>query len=93
MRKSYSLLVVLWFLLLLPVVTQAANTNVQRITKEELKSKIERGEDILILDVRTGGSYTGSKVKIKGAVRMAPDAVDVWSKSLPKDKEIITYCT
>jgi rhodanese-related sulfurtransferase len=92
MRKSYSLFVVLWFLLL-PVVAQAANTNVQRITKEELKSKIDRGEDILILDVRTGGSYTDSKIKIKGATRFAPNNVDIWSTNLPKDKEIITYCT
>lgn len=70
----------------------AADQNA-RITKEELRAKMDRGEDILILDVRTGGSYNSSKVKIKGAVRMDPYAADAWADKLPKDKEIITYCT
>ena len=26
-------------------------------------------------------------------MRFAPNDVDAWSKNLPKDKEIITYCT
>jgi len=54
---------------------------------------MDKGEDILVLDVRTGMSYTGSKTKIKGSMRMAPNDIEVWSKNLPKDKEIITYCT
>ncbi|MEK6726995.1 MAG: rhodanese-like domain-containing protein [Deltaproteobacteria bacterium] len=47
----------------------------------------------MLLDVRTGSSYGGSKVKIKGAMRIAPDEVETRYKELTKDKEIITYCT
>lgn len=92
MKKLLSTLAALC-LLLLPIISFAADISVPRITKEELKAKMDKGEDILILDVRTGGSYGGSKVKIKGAVRMSPDTADIWYKDLPKNKEIITYCT
>lgn len=92
MRKLYALVVILG-LMVLPTAIYAVDTSVPRIAKEDLKAKMERGEDILILDVRTGGSYSGSKVKIKGAMRMPPGEVDMWSKNLPKHKEIITYCT
>ena len=92
MKKMYAFIVVLGFLIL-PIIALAADDNVPRITKEELKAKMDKGEEVLVLDVRTGGSYTGSKIKIKEAIRFAPNDIDVWSKNLPKDKEIITYCT
>lgn len=92
MKTMYTFIVILGFFIL-PIIAHAADGGVPRITKEELKAKIEKGEDILILDVRTGASFNNSKVKIKGAMRMSPDEVDVWSKNLPKDKKVITYCT
>ncbi len=92
MRKFYALMVILGFMVS-PAIIHAADMSALRITMEELKAKMDKGEDVLILDVRTGGSYSGSTVKIKGAMRFAPNDVEVWSKNLPKNKEIITYCT
>ena len=92
MKRMYTLIIVLG-IMFLPAIALAADDGVPRIAKEELKAKMDKGEDILILDVRTGASYNGSNVKIKGAMRFAPNDVDAWSKNLPKDKEIITYCT
>ena len=92
MKRVYTLIIALG-IMFLPAIAIAADDGVPRITKEELKAKMDKGEDILILDVRTGASYNGSNVKIKGAMRFAPNDVDAWSKNLPKDKEIITYCT
>ena len=92
MERLYKLIIAV-SIMFLPAIALAADDNVPRITKEELKAKMDKGEDILVLDVRTGMSYTGSKTKIKGSMRMAPNDIEVWSKNLPKDKEIITYCT
>lgn len=92
MKRLYQLIIAV-IIMFLPVIALTADDGVPRIAKEELKTKMEQGEDILVLDVRTGMSYTGSKTKIKGAIRFAPNDIDVWSKNLPKDKEIITYCT
>jgi len=91
MKRVYTLIISLC--IMLSAIALAADGGVPRIAKEELKAKMDKGEDILILDVRTGASYNGSNVKIKGAMRFAPNDVDAWSKNLPKDKEIITYCT
>jgi len=79
--------------LLLPNFAFAADDGVPRITKEELKTKMDKGQDIILLDVRTGRSYDGSNVKIKGAMRISPDEVETRYKELAKDKEIVTYCT
>jgi formylglycine-generating enzyme required for sulfatase activity len=64
-----------------------------RITVQELKAKMDKGEDIVILDVRTGREYEDSKIKIKGAVRIPLVELESRSNELPKDKEIIAYCT
>ena len=80
-------------LVTLSAIAMAANDSVPRITKEQLRAKMEKGEDIIVLDVRTGMSYKGSDIKIKGATRIPPDAIDMRYKELPPDKEIITYCT
>ncbi len=92
MKKMYALITVLG-VFLLPYLVIAADDGVPRITKEELKAKMDKGQDVIVLDVRTGRSYDGSNVKIKGAMRIAPDDVETRYTELTKDKEIITYCT
>jgi len=64
-----------------------------RITIQKLKQKIDDKEDIIILDVRGNGDYRASTSKIAGARRIAPDQIEERMKELPKDKEIITYCS
>ena len=86
-------IVITLVLVTLSAIAMAANDSVPRITKEQLRAKMEKGEDIIVLDVRTGMSYKGSDIKIKGALRIPTDAIDMRYKELPLDKEIITYCT
>jgi hypothetical protein len=76
---------------LTPVVSKAAD-NVPRITIQELKEKMDRAENIVILDVRSGEDYASSKVKITGAIRIPLDQIAARSKELPAEKEIIAYC-
>ncbi|MGA2332613.1 MAG: rhodanese-like domain-containing protein [Syntrophales bacterium] len=78
--------------LLVPAVFSATD-DVPRITVQELKAKIDRGEDLVIVDVRTGKDYEGSKIKIKGAVRIPIVQIEERYRELPRDKEIILYCT
>ncbi len=89
MKKIYAILIAICFLSL-PSMGITAD---DRITIKELKAKMDKGENIIILDVRTSGSYMGSKIKIKGAVRIDPAAIEMKYQNLPNDKEIITYCT
>jgi hypothetical protein len=43
---------------------------VGRISVEELKGKLARNEPVVIIVVRSEGSYNSSDKKIKGAIRM-----------------------
>jgi len=36
--------------------------------------------------------WTGSDLKIRGAVREDPLAVDSWANKYPKDKTLVFYC-
>lgn len=64
-----------------------------RISIHELKRKLHAKEKLVILDNRTGSSWIGSLVKIKGAIHMPNDQVSSRIDEIPKDREIVTYCT
>ncbi len=71
----------------------SATDGIPRITVQELKAKLDKGEGLVIIDVRTGEDYAGSRIKIKGAVRIPIVQMEERYKEIPKDKQIITYCT
>jgi hypothetical protein len=79
--------------LLCATAAPAADDNIPRITVQELKAKLDKGEDVAILDVRTGSDWGRSLYKIKGAIRVPITQVEERTRHLPKDKEVITYCT
>ena len=87
-----SLLFVVLNQLIVPVVFSATD-NVPRITVQELKVKMDKGEDVVIIDVRLGREYEDSKIRMKGAIRIPIVQLEARSKELPRDKEIVTYCT
>ena len=63
---------------------------VPRISKEELKQRLEGANTPVLLDVRLKYPYEHSTVKLPGALRVLPqDKID--TAGLPKDKEIIAY--
>jgi predicted sulfurtransferase len=64
-----------------------------RITIHQLKRKLEAKEEVVIIDNRKGSSYIGSTVKIKGAIHITVDELEAKMKELPKNREIVTYCT
>ncbi len=71
--------------------TLAKSTDAPMITKEELKSKLGNPHWVII-DVRLGKDWTSSDLKIKGAIRENPEAVDSWARKYPKDKTLVLYC-
>jgi hypothetical protein len=68
----------------------AMAADVPKITKGELKSMFGT-PDLVIVDVRTGTSWTASEKKIKGAVREDPKDVEPWANKYPKDKILVLY--
>lgn len=71
----------------------AEYADVERITVDELKAKIARNESLSIIDDRSEGSYDASETQIEGSIRMTVDEIQARIKEVPRDREIITYCT
>lgn len=61
-----------------------------RVSREELKDKIDRGERLIIVDARDLEGYNASDIRPKDSVRIAPGASDGEVAHLPKDKLVIT---
>jgi len=70
----------------------ALAASVPRMTTDELKMHLG-DTDYTILDVRAGRDWTGSTVKISGAERVEPAAVDLWADNYDKEKTFVLYCT
>jgi len=66
---------------------------VPRAQVEELVQRLNAGEDLIILDVRSHGYYDSSAQRIRGSMRFEPNKFNDAVKSLPKDKLIFLYCT
>lgn len=66
---------------------------IARITADELKQKLDAGEELTIVDLRHSLDFEADPEKIPGAFRM--DAQELTSKGeeIPHDREVILYCT
>ena len=61
---------------------------VQRITKEDLKQRLDSGAAPLLVDARLKYPYEHSTVRLPGAVRYRAGGV---APSLPRDRDIVVY--
>jgi len=71
--------------------TLAVSEDAPRMTKDELKAMLGN-PDLTIIDVRYGKDWTGSDMKITGAVREESGEVKSWAAKYPQDKPIVLYC-
>jgi membrane protein DedA with SNARE-associated domain len=66
---------------------------ISRLTVEELKKKIDAGEDLVIVDLRHSIDFEADPETIPGAIRMDAKDLEAQSDRLPPDREVILYCT
>ena len=64
---------------------------VARITPTELWQRLTAGEELFIVDLRVG--LGEEPALIPGAVRISPEELAVRSQEVPRDREIILFCT
>jgi hypothetical protein len=63
-----------------------------RVTPEELKQKLDSGEDIMIIDVRHSLDFEADPYIIPGALRISSEQLESYPE-VPKDREVVVYCT
>lgn len=66
---------------------------IARITPEELKQRLDSGEDIVIVDLRHEMEFDAEPETISGAVRMDPADLEEAIGVIPRDRDIILFCS
>jgi membrane protein DedA with SNARE-associated domain len=66
---------------------------ISRITVDELKGKLDAGEELVIVDLRHSMDFEADPETIPGAFRMDAKELEEKDDPLPRDHEIILYCT
>ena len=91
MKKLYIIPKVLTLLLLFFTISIEIShaEEVPRMTKEELKDKLNKKADIVVVDTRSKAYY--DKLHIKGAISIPLEEIEERHKELPKEKEIVLY--
>jgi rhodanese-related sulfurtransferase len=64
-----------------------------RITVDELHQKVESGENPMILDLRSHAALEEDPLLIRGALHMTMDEVEGRLPEIPRDRDIILYCS
>ncbi len=66
---------------------------ISRISPDELKKKIDVGEDLVIVDLRHSLDFELEPETIPGAFRMDAKELEEKNDRLPRDREVVLYCT
>ena len=64
-----------------------------KITADELKRRMQAGEDFTVLDARNPQAWAESDVMARNAIRVPLDSFEQLLPRVPKSKPIVTYCT
>lgn len=64
-----------------------------RVTVDEVRERMERGEPFAFVDTRSAKAWGESDVKLPGAVRVPADEVEQHVSEVPHDRVVVTYCT
>jgi membrane protein DedA with SNARE-associated domain/rhodanese-related sulfurtransferase len=68
------------------------NLRIARITPEELKGKIDAGEDVIIVDLRHALDFDAQPETIPGALHMDAAELEEAHEAIPRDREIVLFC-
>src|SRR5262245_16795258 len=66
---------------------------IARISPEELKRKIDSGEEVVVVDLRGSLDFEADSRTIPSAIRLAPDRIEEEHGQIPRDREIVLFCT
>ncbi|HME11437.1 MAG TPA: DedA family protein/thiosulfate sulfurtransferase GlpE [Candidatus Acidoferrum sp.] len=66
---------------------------IARITVEELKEKMDGGEEVMVVDLRHPLDFDADPETIPGAFRIDAKELEEKNDRLPRDREVILYCT
>jgi rhodanese-related sulfurtransferase len=66
---------------------------VTRITVDEVRERLARGEPLAIVDARSAEAWDKAETQIPGSIRVPPDDVAGYASAVPRDRAVVAYCT
>jgi Fe-Mn family superoxide dismutase len=69
-----------------------ADDRTYTVAAEDLRARLERGEDLVLLDVCLAEDLARRSDMLPGAIIRPPEAIGEWAGALPRDKPIVVYC-
>jgi len=67
--------------------------HIARITPEELHARLNGGEEVVIVDLRHSLDLEADPVAIPGARHLVLEELEQHHRGIPRDREIVLYCT
>jgi rhodanese-related sulfurtransferase len=64
-----------------------------RITVDEVRKRMNAGEQFVFIDARNPQAWGESNVKLPGAIRVPADQLDPHLAEIPSNKPLVAYCT
>lgn len=64
-----------------------------RIEPQELKAMLDHGQEVYIVDLRHPLDYLPDPRTIPGAVLLTPDKLVLQSDEIPRDRDVVLFCT
>ncbi len=64
-----------------------------RLEPEELKRQLDSGEAVFIVDLRHPLELIPDPFTLPGALHLSPDALTARVHEIPRDREVVLYCT
>jgi len=66
---------------------------IARITPQELKAKLDGGENVMVVDVRHRVEFESEPTIIPGALHLMIEELEARHQEVPRDRDIVLYCT
>ena len=66
---------------------------IARISAGELRQKLDAGEPLVIVDLRHSLEFEADPAMIPGAMHLTPDEIEGRAQEIPRDREVVLYCT
>lgn len=66
---------------------------IARIGQDALKRELDAGVPMLVVDLRTELDVTADPYVIPGALRIAPAELEARHAEIPRDRDVVVYCS
>src|SRR5687767_332206 len=64
-----------------------------RVTVDEVKARMDRGEEFTFVDARNPKAWEEAETKVAGALRVPDEGAEQHFSEISHERTVITYCT